>query len=270
MPRGRKLNIPLIKGIVMCFLGFWVAVGSALSGIGAQVAAAPMIHFLLGFIPERTAGTAMAFTFFAMSACALTATLGGVHTDLRIALLLAVSATIGAALVARYAADPRLSLARRTAQSLAVVLGVFVIGGAMRPSWSALPMVPTDFFRANPVPGFVLLGFVSGILSNLLSLSSGVLLVPAMLFFVGMKPPEAILLSVTVIALASLIPALSYSARGLVDRSIGPWMAFGGVAGGLLGGYVLSRLALAASPVPLVAFGLIAMFLSAWMLWKMT
>jgi len=57
MPRNRKLNIPRIKGVVMCVLGFFAAIGSAVTGIGAQVAAAPMINFLLGFTPERTGGT---------------------------------------------------------------------------------------------------------------------------------------------------------------------------------------------------------------------
>src|SRR5437016_4508343 len=94
--RGKKLNIPLIKGAFMFVMGAVIAAGSALTGIGAQVAAEPTIDFLLGFAPERTAGTSMVFTLVAAACGAITAGMGKIHVDNGQALAIAFGGLLGA------------------------------------------------------------------------------------------------------------------------------------------------------------------------------
>lgn len=269
MPRRRRLNIPLIKGVVMFLLGGGVAVGSAITGIGAQVAAAPMIHFLLGYSPEKSMGTALAFALFTAGAAAIGIWQGGVRLDFTLALLLTIGATIGTMLVARPAADPRKANLRRAGQSLAILLSLYVIGEVFRQRVGGPTPVPITFFRDYPATGALILGTLAGALSHLLHIANGVLLVPALIYFLHRPVAEAMGTSLIVITLASILPAVSYSSRELVDRRMGPWMAGGGMIGGLAGGFWLARMAESGSLLPLIAFGFVAMFLSAWMLWKM-
>jgi len=269
MARKRKLNIPLIKGVVMCVLGCGVAIGSAITGIGGQAFAAPMVSFLLGYAPEKSLGTALAFALFAAAAGAAAAWQGGIPVDLTVALLLTIGATAGTVLAAKPAADPRLMNLRRAGQSLATLLSLYVIGEVFRARVGGPTPVPMTFFRDYPAGGALILGLVVGALSHLLHVSTGVLLVPALIYLANRPVTEAIATSLVVITLASLLPTLSYSSRELVDRRMGPWMALGGIIGGLTGGLLLARMAANGSLFPLIAFGLVAMFLSAWMLWRM-
>src|SRR5438309_4487005 len=110
----KKLDIGRIKGVVMFFVGALTGAGGAVTGLGTQVAAAPEIDFLLGFTPERTAGTAAVFALFAAAAGIIGASLGGLRADTGLAILFAISATIGALAVVNPAAKANLAVARRT------------------------------------------------------------------------------------------------------------------------------------------------------------
>src|SRR5947209_3676821 len=65
MPRRRRpLNVPLIKALIVLVIGGVTAVGSALTGIGAQVSFAPMLTWMLGFNADKARGTAMRYAVF--------------------------------------------------------------------------------------------------------------------------------------------------------------------------------------------------------------
>jgi len=269
MAKGRKLNIPVVKGAVMGVLGLATAFAFALAGIGAQVAAAPMIHFLLGFDEQKTRGTALGFAMLAAVGGVIGFIVGGSHLDFGLALVLAVGATIGTILAAKPATEPRYAIVRRAGQSIGIVVAIYVFGEAMRHHVGG----PQPWFPAlthvQPLLAGLVLGIVTGAISSLLQVANGILLVPALIYLPGLDPPRSIAVSLAVIALASFLPALSYASREAVDRRIGPWMAIAGLGGGLTAGLLLARMTFA-SPLPLIAFALVSMFLCAWRMWKMT
>jgi uncharacterized membrane protein YfcA len=271
MQRRRQLNIPLIKGIVMFCLSVGLASASALTGIGAQVATAPMISFLLGFTPEKCAGTALAFSLFAAGGAIVGASSGGLHLNIESALLLAVGAFLGVSLTDRAAQPKKMTFWHRIGQSAGILLGLMIFREAFVHKIGGPYLVPLDFLRT--APGMILVGGICGALSNLLQVTISILMVPAIVYLTAKttRPmPEAISISLIGVAIAALLPTLSYSSRQLIDRRMGKWMAAGGAAGGLAGGYLLSVLAGSGGPALFILFGVISMFLCAWMLWKLS
>ena len=95
------------------------------------------------------------------------------------------------------------------------------------------------------------------------TMSMAVFVVPSLVFFGELTPSQAVVTSLVVIAVASLLPALSHATQGRVDKGPGLAMIVGGALGGLAGGYALGHW-LTNSPLSLIAFGLVAMFLSAY------
>lgn len=269
MPEKRKLNTPLIKCLFMFVVGIVLSMVSAITGIGAQVAAAPTIDFLLGFTEDRTKGTSLAFAFFAACGAVLGVYAARVQLHLEIILLIAFGATLGAILVGKSALNPKLNLLRRVGQTMGIAIAVYIIGEGFRHSIGGPKLLDIDFLRQNAGVGAFVIGVVTGALSSLLQVASGILLVPALLYIAGFTVPQAVGTSAAVIALASILPTLSYSLRQAVDRTVGGWMAIGGLLGGLLGGLFLGSLS-DFSPVAMTAFGVVAMFLCAWKIWKMT
>jgi uncharacterized membrane protein YfcA len=269
MAKGRKLNVPLVKSAVMAVLGLITAFGFAIAGIGAQVAAAPMIQFLLGFNEDRTRGTALGFAMLTAVGGVIGFIVGGGRVDFALALALAVGATVGTVLTVRSATEPRFTTLRRAGQSIGIVVAIYVSGEAMRHRIGG----PQPWFPAvthlQPLLTGLILGALTGAISNLLQVATGILIVPGLIYLLGLEPSKAVTVSLAVIALASFLPALSYSSRGAVDRSVGSWMSVAGLAGGLVAGMVLARAGVA-SPLPLLVFALVSMFLCAWRIWKLT
>jgi uncharacterized membrane protein YfcA len=266
--RQRKLNIPLIKAIVMFVTGSVIALGTGLTGIAGQIAATPTIDFLLGFVPAKSAATALAFALCAGCAAVLGASLAHVPIDVGAAVLLAVSGAFGAVFVTDASRSPRLLKSRRLAQSVVILLMTLVIREGFRNAIGGPSGLPYAFVHSWWAISVI--GLVCGTLSTLLHVSSGVLLVPALIFGVGRRTEEAITIALMVSAIASVLPTTSYASHGLVGRGSALWMMLGGICGGLLGGYWMGAICLAGGSFPLVLFGLVAMFFSAWMIWKMT
>lgn len=268
MAKGKKLNVSLLKSVIMAVLSLPTAFAFALAGVGAQVAAAPMIQFLLGFVEDRTRGTALGFAMLAAVGGVIGSILGGSPVDFGLALTLAIGATVGTVLTVKAAVEPRFATIRRVGQSIGIIVAIYVFGEAVRHRIGG----PQPWFPAiqqlNPLLPGLLLGIVTGAVSNALQVANGILMVPALIYLLGIEPPKAIAVSLAVIAMASFLPAMSYASRGAVDRTVGTWMAVAGLAGGLAAGMLLARLGFN-SPLPLIAFSLVSMFLCAWRIWKM-
>ncbi len=266
--KQKKLNTVLIKSVVMFFMGILTGIGGAITGLGTQVAAAPMIEFLLGFTRERTSGTAIVFALFAAASGTVGAGIGGIRTDAATAIVLALSATIGAILVMRMMNSAKLILMRRVAQSLAMLIGVYVIGGAVRFGGAGPPPLHVELLQSSA--GLALIGLSIGALSGLLQIATGVLMVPALVFLAGKPLGVSIATSLIVVALASLLPAVVHTSQQRVDSEVGSWMILGGSIGGIGGGFLLGKLVASGSPIPLIAYGLVAMFVSAVTLQRMS
>jgi len=86
------------------------------------------------------------------------------------------------------------------------------------------------------VAGFLVLGFGAGILGGLLGLGGGILLVPALVFIVGLTQHQA---QGTTLALMvppiGLLAAWTYYKQGYVDLKIAGLICLGFFFGGLLG-----------------------------------
>jgi uncharacterized membrane protein YfcA len=256
--RGRKLNIIPIKQGIVLLAGFFTAVGSAVTGLGAQVAFAPMLSWMLGFNVEKAQGTAMRYALFAVGTAIIGLSVAGLRpvSYLLGSLLMFIGATVGAILTAKLAPRPDDVRKRQIFQTLGALLMVAVI---LQTAQSNLFRPP---FLAQWNSPFALLGIgiLAGALTQALALPGGMLLVAAVHFLSGFRPQEAVAFSLLVVLLASFLPAWSYARRGLADSTYGFPAAVGGVIGGLLGGLLLPRIP---DKWVMYFFAVVAMFLCA-------
>ena len=87
---------------------------------------------------------------------------------------------------------------------------------------------------------FVAIGLVAGVLSGLFGVGGGIIIVPALLFLVGMSPQLAVGTSLgALLAPVGLLAALAYSRQGHLDATASTWIAaglfFGAWGGALIG-----------------------------------
>ncbi len=251
----------------MFVMGIVVGALGGISGIGMQVAAAPTMAFLLGFNEDKQKGTGIAFGLFASAAAAIGAGYGGLHVDTSQAIVLAVGAFFGVLVAARPASQTGFGIARRIAHTLIMPLGLFVIMTGVQSRVSGTQALAVEELRTGG--GYAIIGFVAGAVSAYFQMAMGVLVVPALIFMSALGAPKAIVTSLIVIAVASFLPAMTRAGAGQIDRGAGFWMLVGGGIGGFAGGVLLAR-NLQTSPIPLVSFGIIAMFLSAYTLYRNT
>ena len=94
--KRRQFNMPLAKAAVMFLLSGVLGLMSGASGISNQIAADPLIGFMLGFTPERRAGTAlMAAVAAAVAAVGGAMLTGQASVSVELVALLTASAFIG-------------------------------------------------------------------------------------------------------------------------------------------------------------------------------
>ena len=251
-------------------VGLITSAVSAITGIGSQAAAAPMIEFLLGFDAQKSKGTAIAFTLFASSSAAIAAWNAGVKFEFAEAALVALGAFVGAILSVRLSLDPNLKRIRSAGQVLGGFLALYVLLEGVRHRTGGPEILSIGSLSDNRVVLALLVGILTGSLSQFFHLASGIFLVPILLYTRAHSSnpiPEAIAISLTVIGLAAFLPALAHSARKAVDQSIAPFMVAGGVIGGIGGGILLGRLS-QGNTLPLIIFGLVAMYLCSYTLYR--
>lgn len=254
--RRKPLNIPAIKSVIVFCVALVTAVGSALSGLGAQVAFAPMLTWMLGFAADKALATALRYAMFTAFAAVVGAFVVKVTPPAFVqrGLLLVIAATVGAILAAPLSVKPGMVGQRRLFQSVGVLITLFTIVHTTRlTAWD----VP-HFAVWNSGLALVGLGFVIGALTQVMGLASGTLLIPALTFLAAFKAKEAVALSLLVVALASALPAWSYARRGLADSTFGNWAVLGGIVGGFAGGLLLAQVS---DNFVLIFFAVVAMFL---------
>lgn len=259
--RPRRLNVPLLKGLIMAFLSAVIGLGSAFTGLGAQIAAAPTIDFMLGYATEKTAGAALIVALCAAVGGVTVAHLGGAPLHAGSALVVTLGATVGAMAFGGRTAGPRLMRLRLLAQGIVIVGLLFVMSATLR--GGVLGPEPFDLPWARGTAGLLGLGAVCGLLSAAFDVSTGALLVPALVFAAGLKPDEAIATSLIVVAIASVLPVIGHLATGTADLRMCAWMGCGAALGGCMGGWLLARCREPVHPAPLLVFAAVAMFASA-------
>lgn len=81
----------------------------------------------------------------------------------------------------------------------------------------------------------VLIGLVAGIASGLLGIGGGVIIVPALILFVGIDPRQAIGLSLAVIIPTALVGFLKHYSYGNFDLQIFTALGIAAIFGGYFG-----------------------------------
>lgn len=258
---SRKLNVSGIKKAVVFVAAMLTGVGSGVTGLGAQMAYAPMLTWMLGFRPDKALGTAMRYA----TIVALAALLGAFSQQtshlplLSGGLLLFAGATLGAIFCAKFTPKPEQMGLRQIYLTVGVGLMVWVI---IQTSSRNLFTNTSGMGWNSPAALFVL-GVISGGLTQALALPGGLLLVPGLHFLSGFKPVEAIVLSLAVVLFASLLPAWSYAKKGLWDETYGFASLLGGMIGGLCGGALMVKIGIASDKWLIYIFAVISMFLCA-------
>jgi uncharacterized membrane protein YfcA len=264
MPRKAKpLNPDRIKGVSMFLFSLPIALLSGITGIGAQIAMAPMITYMLGFIPERTLGTSLYFTLWTAIGGVAGAIAGGLPGNFATALLVAFGGTVGVVMTVGLAQKPNLRTPRRVAQSLLFVVLILIIQDANRLGG----MSPLNTPYLHNGTGHFAIGVLAGIVSNLFQAPMGVLLIPGLIYLGGTKPSPAILISLIVTLIACILPTLGHVQRQTVDGKIGRWLAVSGLAGGICGGLLLAHFS--NGHIPIMIYAGCAAVLAAWSVVKL-
>jgi uncharacterized membrane protein YfcA len=268
-----------IKLVIVALGAGVAALIASFTGISPQAAFAPMLGWMLGFSASKSQATAMRVTAGTAIACAAGAlwyssvsVVIKPSTEARLSqikvahldpaffalnvVMLFIGATVGAVLAAKLAPKPNMIALRRIFLFTGVCIGVYVAAEGAHFNVAAGDRIPL----VHGAGAMLFLGVVSGSLTQVLGLASGVILVPSLFYFAGLPMQQAVLVSITVIALAALLPAWSYNRRGLADMQY----SGAGMIGGMLCGFVGGALLVGTSTrLLLILFAIMAMFFSA-------
>lgn len=86
------------------------------------------------------------------------------------------------------------------------------------------------------------IGLAAGIMGGLLGIGGGVLIVPALVFFLAFDQHRANGTSLAVVIVLSLVGVLAYLRAGNVDLRFGMGLAAGGIIGAIIGGSVVQKI----------------------------
>jgi uncharacterized protein len=92
--------------------------------------------------------------------------------------------------------------------------------------------------------GYILLGIglAAGVMGGLLGIGGGVLIVPALVFFLAFDQHRAHGTSLAIVIMLSLVGVVTYFAHHNVDLIFSAGIAVGGMAGAVIGGCIVQRI----------------------------
>ena len=88
----------------------------------------------------------------------------------------------------------------------------------------------------------ILIGLVTGLLNGLFGAGGGSIVVPAMELFLDIDPKQSHATAIAVILLLSSVSSFFYLRNGFFDFKLWVPVTVGGMAGGLVGAKVLTRI----------------------------
>jgi len=217
--RAVKFIIGLVSGLLGGFFG-------GLLGLGGGVIMIPLMTWLARMTQHQAHGTSLvAIVFTAIVGAATYFFLGDV--DWKIALILAVSATITARFGARYAhslPENRLKMA----------FGCFLIfASTMLVAKGYLPKSSWTIGPWTSVIMFLMIGFVTGFVSGMMGVGGGGVMVPLMVVFGNIGQHMAQGTSLLAMIPASISGSLTHHKLGNVRLDI----AWGLIPGSFIGAY---------------------------------
>jgi uncharacterized membrane protein YfcA len=262
--KRRQFNMPLAKAAVMSVLAGVLGLMSGASGISSQIAADPLIGFMLGFTPERRAGTALlAAVVAAVAAVGGAMATSQASVSVELIALLTASAFVGVFLGGTVRQRFPSPVVPRIANSLCAFLAIYVMSQGWSSKLGGPVALPFDW--AGTTAGIALFGALVGAVSAATAVPIGILLVPACVLLMGLRPGTALLASLLVAVAAAVLPLLAYAVRGAIDRTIGMAMSVGAALGGGVAGALVGMASLRGEGAAvLLSYGFVAVLVCAW------
>ena len=255
--RRRPLNLVLIKSLIVFISGTITAFVGAITGLAAQSAFAPMLSWMLGFAPDRAHGTALRYATLASLSAVLTGWCLNIAPKMFLldGFVITAAAIVGALVAAPLSAKLQTVNGKRWLQTIGILVTLLVIiwMGHLR------TFDNPHLEQWNGLLALAGIGFAVGALTQIIGLVGGGLLVPALYFLSGFNAQQSVLISLLVVCLASIVPAWSYSKRGLIDVTYGNATMLAGILGGIGGGLLLVRIH--NEKIPIILSAVIVMFL---------
>ena len=215
-------DLSYLKNVFLFLFGLPLGLLTGLSAVPGSVFGVPTVRRLLGLRPARAVGVGLTLTFFAALAGILSYAQHG-EVRLGLALLLFLFQTLGAVIA------ERLLLSRPNLERLPQLWGALVIAGGL-----AMLASGFGFLHASPLPPAVpahgaafyvlaaALAAAVGLASRVIGLG-GILIVPAMIYGLGLPPHAAQGTALVVLAAAGLPPLLVHLRRGAIEPQSAPW-----------------------------------------------
>ena len=258
-------DLSYLKNVFLFLFGLPLGLLTGLSAVSGSVFGVPTVRRLLGLRPARAVGVGLTLTFFAALAGILSY---AQHGDVRLgmALLLFAFQTLGAVIA------ERLLLSRPNLERLPLLWGALVAAGGLAMLASGLgflhpPHLPSaitsrgiEFYELSAI-----LAAGVGLISRVVSLG-GVLIVPVMIYGLGLPPHVAQGTALVVLAVAGLPPLLVYVRRGDIEPQSATWLSAGAVFGALTG--ALLAVTRFSDQALVVVFGLLLVVMGLQMLWR--
>lgn len=215
-------------------IGLAAGIFSALLGVGGGLIMVPAMVYLLRIRQHRAHGTSLVVI--------LPAAIAGVsqyaehgNVDWRIALLLAIGGVGGAIVGARLSAAIRAPDLKRFFGVFVVVTGMLMIifpSGQLR--HGAHTLLGNGALGSMAI---IAVGLAAGIISGLLGVGGGVIMVPTVVYLLGLDQHTAQGISLAVIIPVAISGALIHYAKGNVIPSIALWLAIGATVGAYVTGH---------------------------------
>ncbi len=258
-------DLSYLKNVLLFLLGLPLGLLTGLTAVSGSVFGVPAVRRLLGLRPARAIGVGLTLTFFAALAGILSYAQHG-DVQIGLALLLFVFQTVGAL------GAERLLVKFPTLERLSLVWGILVTAGGLAMLAQGLG------YLHGPLPSFAisfhslgfyllaaLLAIAVGLVSRVFGLG-GVLIVPAVIYGLGLSPHHAQGTALVVLALASLPGVLAHARRGDIEPQSATWLSSGAILGALTG--ALFAVTVFPDHALIVLFGLLLAVLGLMILWR--
>ena len=200
---------------------------SGLLGVGGGIIMVPLLTGALGFDQHRAHAHSLAAIVLIAVSGAATFGLAG-EIDVIVGLAIGAGGVAGSTMGAHL-------MNRLSAVALRGVFGIIMIGTGIRMLWGGGAAAGDDLGTWVGLSLAVGIGLVAGLASGVAGIGGGVIMVPAMVFVLGLDQHVAEGTSLLAILLTALAGTRVNMAHGRVDLSMAGWIGIGGVVSALLG-----------------------------------
>jgi hypothetical protein len=217
-------------------IGLVAGIFSALLGVGGGLLMVPAMVHMLRIRQHRAHGTSLVVI--------LPTAIAGVSQyaehrklDWGVALLLAIGGVLGAMIGARLANAMKAPLLKRVFGAFVIVTGIVMVaapGGYGTPGQALLP--------AGSSGVIVVVGLLAGIVSGLLGVGGGVVMVPAIVFLLGLDQHTAQGISLAVIIPVAISGATIHYRKGNVVSTLVLPLAIGATLGAYVMGHWVNQI----------------------------